>query len=328
MYVTRWAVEGLRGAEVFLAEDLDRIVELPTGPAGVAVADALEMFAMALDGGRVVASLTTLGLLDAGTSPEVLEEEGFPVQIGGLGPVGVSALLPTDGRRQVTMTAVVQLDPPLFGRLRQEAVRDPRLVTALGSQPRVSVKVGWAFTRDLTAVSVSVLSVHVGDTPFSLIGNERPNWLSGFLRDMGSRWGRVRCKERSEVSDARWFTAATSHETERRRRFRVASEVLSQRPFRLGSVEWVRCGDLFEIRFGTSLLRKRQFGSFADAALDLVEAVILDGPDVLLWEAAAWSGVPASEVRAWIEAHVSGDRATLEQIWIIPGGAAPVESST
>jgi hypothetical protein len=234
-------------------------------------------------------------------------------------------MLPVDGSRQITTTIGFELDPPLFGRLRQQAVRDPRLVTALSESPRATVKVGWLFTNDLLTASIAVLALAVGETPFPLTGTDRPPWLSGFLRDVGARFGRVSWGDTPGVVARRLLLAALSPDPDRRAKFRQLADALERPPFVLGHLELVRVGEQVEACFGPGLHRARQYGPAAAEALRLVEAVILEAPDVLVVEAPGIAQGTPDEVRGWLSEHASGERATLEQVLVVPGGPPELE---
>ena len=324
MYVTSVHVQGFRNAEDFEATDLGRIVDLPAGPPGIAVADALLAFAGSLHPDRIGPVLTQLGLVEG--PPVVLVEDGLPIQVTLAEGFGVPSLLPPDGSRNLRVTVEVKLDPPLFGKLRQLAVRDPRLVTALGEGARIKIKVGWLFTTDHTVLSIALLGVSVGDTAFPIIGSERPVWLVELLHDIGSRFGRVKPASAATVV-SRLLDAALSQDPERRSRYSRLAEALASPPFSLGRLEIVRSGNRLEPCFGTGLLRARQFGSAADEALVLTEAVLLDSPDVLIIEAPGIANRDPAAVRGWLSAHADGDRATLEQVVFAAGGTADVEGA-
>ena len=319
MYVTSIHVQGLRGAEEFEATKLDRVVDLPPGPPGVAVMDALSLFAASLDKAALAPTLVRLGLLRDPAAVQVVEEDGFPVQITLPDAFGVPSLLPADGSRQVTITVDVELDPPLFGRLRGLAVRDPRLVTALGEGATVSIKVGWLFTNDLVTASVGILGLMVGDTRFPATGGERPAWLPGLLQDIGARFARVG-PETSDVA-RRLLDAALAQDPDRRARFAEVADLLAKPPFLLGRLELVRVGEQVEACFGPGLLRARQFGPAAWEALRLVEAAVLDAPDILLAEAPGLTQSDPAAVRGWLEQKASGENATLEQVIVAYGGS-------
>ena len=331
MYLTGIRVQGLRGADGYAATALDRVVELAPGPEGVAVADALTLFAASLpvrrgEGAEATAvrrALATLGLATA-TDAEVLVEGGFPVQATLASGAPVPALLPVGAGRQVTVHADISLDPPLFGRLRGHAVRDPRLVSALGEGAHLSIKVGWLFSTDLSAVSISINGVAVGDTAFPVVGSERPAWLTELLAEVGHRFARVGWSEPVELAAGRLVEAALSVDPDRRSRFRSSAEALSRPPFVLGELALVRLGERVEPCFGPGLLRARQFGPAGAEALRLVDAVFLEAPDVLVVEAPGCAQRDPGAVRTWLADHARGEGATLEQVFLVPGGAGPV----
>jgi hypothetical protein len=327
MYVTGVRISGLRSAEDYELAGLDRVVELAPGPTGVAVADALTMVFASLptrerDGRAMQAAAVRLGLCAAPEQAEVVVENGAPVQVSLPSAAGAYALLQTE-HRQVTVTVDLALDPPLFGRLRGMAVRDPRLVTALGAGASMSLKVGWLFTQDLTAVSVSLLGLAVGDAAFPLAGSERPVWLDGLLPDLASRYLRVGGDESVGTVSERLHAAAMHVDPDRRSRYRSAQRSLAAPPFRLGEIELVARGGGIEAAFGAQLLRPRQFGRHGAAALRLAEAVFLQAPDVLVVE-----DLPGDRdaALAWLGEHVRGAEATLEQVFSVPGGP-PAEPS-
>lgn len=324
MFITGLHVTGLRGAEEFEARSLARVVDLPGGPPGVAVADALVLFYAALDKSRTAGAMVDLGLADDVAAVAVLVEDGFPTQITLPSAAGVRALLPGDGSRSMRISVEVELDPPLFGRLRGLAVRDPRLVTALGAGARLTVKVGWLWTNDLLVASASVLGIAVGDTAFPIIGSERPSWLTELLVDIGSRFRRVGT-DTPERTAKRLLGAMLSPDAERRRRFGSAAEVCEKPPFSLGKLELVQEGDRVDPCFGPSLLRPRQFGPAAAEALRLIEAVVVDAPDVLIVDAPGHAQREPAQVRGWLEAFASSERATVEQVVLVPCGAVDSE---
>jgi hypothetical protein len=235
---------------------------------------------------------------------------------------GVPALLPVGGGRQITVSLDVELDPPLYGRLRSLAVRDPRLVTALGEGARVSLKVGWLFTNDLVTVSVGLLTFAIGDTAFPLTGSERPAWLGQLLKDIGGRFRRVSWTEAVEEVGGRLHDASLSVDPDRRSRFRSAVDALAEPPFLYGALELVRIGGRVEPCFGPGLMRSRQFGPSGAEALRLVEAVFLDAPDVLVIESGGSLQRDPAAVRSWLAERAQGEAATVEQIVLAAGGPA------
>ncbi len=320
MYVTSLRVEGLRDAPAWEERELGRVVSLPPGPAGVAVVEALEVLAASLVPDGLPSALGRLGLAPPGAAPEVLEEGGLPVQADIPAPGEAAAWLDLAQTRNVAVQVELALDPPLYGRLREIAVRDPRLVTALGQAPTVRVKVGWLFTRDLSAVALGLSEVGVGDVSLSSVPAERPRWLAELLGDLGRRFLRVDDREPETALVERLAAASLSPEPDRRRRYRAASEALGRPPFGLGDLEIVRSDGRLQAAFGPELRRARRFGGAGLEALRLVEAVLLAQPDVLAVEGGGAQQRDPTAVRDWLAAATEGPEATLEQVFLAPGG--------
>ena len=74
--------------------------------------------------------------------------------------------------------------------------------------------------------------------------------------------------------------------------------------------------------FGPYLRRARQFGPAAEEALQLVYAAFLVAPDVLIVEAPGALQSDQQKTIEWLEQRTQGNDATLEQVFIVPGGAA------
>src|SRR5262245_61410955 len=128
MYLTGLQIEGFRGAEQWSFPGGGRVVGLPPGPLGCAVADAIALFGAGLGSSDRLALARRLGWASAGT---IVVGEGSEAELQGLKAPAVSSVV-ADGLRAVTIEGVLALDPPLYGRLREHAARDPRMVTALG----------------------------------------------------------------------------------------------------------------------------------------------------------------------------------------------------
>lgn len=318
MLVTGVRVAGLRDADGYVKADIESRVDLPSGPQGIAVADALDLFAAGLCTDRVPGVLDRLGV--ASTEVEVLEEDGLPVQASWSSGLGVRTLLAGDAARRITVWVEVAPDPPLFGQLRELAVREPRLVAALGNSPRIGIKVGWLFTKDLTTASIAVLELKVGDLGFPAVGPERPKWAPRVLKQLGERFGRVRRRSSTELAGV-LLDASLSADPRRRDAFRRASDALADAPFNFGALQLVRAEDALWACFGPDLRRARQYGPSAEEALQLVVAAYLDAPDVLVVEAPGALQPDSDEVVEWLVARTQGNDATLEQVFFAAGGA-------
>lgn len=322
MYVSAIEVEGFRAAPQWSGPELGRVVDLPAGPVGVAVADALSVVAASLDGDRIAGPLRALGLLHGGEVVDLIEEGGLPVQFRVAEPAAVSALVDLERTRQISVRVRFVVDPPLYGRLRELAVREPRLVTALGQDPRIRMKVGWLFSQDLRVAAIGLTEVAIGGVMFPGSGPERPTWLGPLLVELGRRFVRVDGAEPIESVSRRLYDASLSPDPVVRARYLRAASVLGEAPFGLGALGWVRVRGLPDPRLGASLLSLRQVGPAGADALRLVEAVRQRAPDVLVVEAPGAAQRDPKAVREWLAAATEGDAATLEQVFLVPGGGA------
>lgn len=309
MYLTRLEVEGFRGAEHRVIEvgpgAASRSVALPEAPACCAVADAIDLLSAGLDQRRMLDVAARLGWATPET--EVAGEPGDG-ELQRLHAPSVAAVLAPEVRA-VTIDATLALDPPLYGRLREHAARDPRMVTALGHEPSVRVKVGWLVSRDRASVNPAVLVVRVGDVGFELQGKERPQWLPDLLVELGGRFVRVDPEVGAQQLAARILAASTAPDPARRAAVARMADVLTTAPFSLPRPEVVQADGRLELAFGPELLRARQLGQTAVDAVRIAEAAFLARPDVVVVE-----GAP-EPVRSWLAALPEREDAPIEQVW-------------
>ena len=220
MRLTSLHAEGLRAGDSVELVGPDTLARLPDGPAGIAILDALDMVAATCEPTRTKACLVALGIAPDEAAIEQLDEDGLPIQVhieGG----DAGALIDAGRSRTARVKASFELDPPLFGQLRQHAVRDPRLVPAL-SEATLSLTVGWMWTTDETTASIGLLSVAVGGMAFPSTGSERPGWLPELLHVVGQRIRRVPALGEVDLA-ARLHEASLSPDPEVRARLANAS---------------------------------------------------------------------------------------------------------
>lgn len=312
MYIRTVQIAGVRDAGDYASGSWERVQDLPPAPRGVRVADALSLFVGALspaDFGH------TLAMLELGSEALATTEDadGFPDQATELRPSAVRALLDDDAQRHLTIDVGLALDPPLFGTLREHALRDPRLVNALGGDALLHIKVGWLFTRDYTAVDVSVLGVRMGDVSFPTIGADRPAWLPALLRDAGRRVARPDWLGPERALAQRCVDAGMAADAGKRATWAAAAAALEAPPFSLGPAALALDGGRPRVLFGPGLHPPRQLGRPALDALRLVATACIEAPDVLVLD------LPLGDVhRAWIADRIEGDDATLEQVLLTP----------
>lgn len=307
MYVTRLVTEGLRHAPSEL-DDLDRVVDLPDPPARQAVADGLLLLAAGLAPARAHAVLQHLGW----GGEVVPEDDDGELQVRELRAAAVRAAV-ADEHRAVTVDARLHLDPPLYGRLRGHAARDPRVVTALGQDPSLSVRVGWLFNGDRTAVVPSLLGVRVGEVAFDTTGRDRPVWLPELVRELGSRVAATDPFEPVTAVSAQLRAALLSPDAAVRAGYATWQHTLAADPFALPEPGIVEVHGTAELVFGPELLRVRQLGPRAVSAARVVQAAVIGRPDVLVVPEAL-----DAHVVAWLRALPSTADAPVEQVWVCP----------
>ena len=306
MYVTRLGMEGLRDAPPEM-DGLERVVRLPAPPARCAVADGLILLA------GVLRPDQRPGFSTLGWGPDVEaigEPEDGGLQLQGLDPSAVRSAVEGDARA-ITVEADIHLDPPLYGRLRAQAVRDPRVVTALGQRPVLSVKVGWLFNGDYTVVTPSILALRVGDVAFQTVGKDRPLWVPEILRDIGARFGRTEPFEPFARVELRLRDALLAADPARRAGYRAWVEHLMAPPFGLPEPGVAEVMGRATVVVGPELRRVRQWGRSAADAARIVAAAVVDRPDVLIVEEAV-----EPKVAEWLASLPDFVQAPIEQVWM------------
>jgi hypothetical protein len=309
MYLTGLHIEGFRGAEQWSHEGSSRLIALPKGRIGCAIADAISLFGAGFGGTGLLALAQRLGW--AGPETTVVGQ-GSDAELQGLRAPAVAAVV-TPGARTVTIEGVLALDPPLFGQLREHAARDPRMVTALGQKPSVRIKVGWLFSKDRTNAHASVLFLRVGDVAFELAGKDRPMWVPELLTDVGRRFARTDPFEGPAEVAKRWVEATISPDPIVRQGLNKAITSLRAEPFGLPAPGLLQSGAShgdIEVVFGEELSRVRQLGRFAHDALRITYAAYVLRPDVLVVDE-----LISAELKDWFLALTEADDAPVEQIW-------------
>jgi len=307
MYITRIEASGVRHAPPLAS--LGRTDRLPALPAAAGIADAVRLATVALAPGRWE-ELDVLGWL--GDDAEALTDDDSDAvdMLVGLEAAAVERTA-IDAGRTLAVDLSLAPDPPLYGRLREHAIRDPRLVTALGQEAELHVKGGFLLTSDHTGASPDLLGARIGDVSFPIAGKDRPAWLAPLLGELSRRIWVLDPDEPLAAVVARLFEAATSHRPDARRGWALAKTALQAEPFGLPEPQWVHTGDMLELGFGDDLLAPRQLGRAAADALRLVEAALVRTPDVLVVP----ETLPAAKT-AWLHGCTDGDEATLEQVLV------------
>lgn len=316
LYITAMHVEGLRAApdrHQLLPEPLTHLADTS---GGLALLDAIELFLAGLDPHRAASVLTRLEVVDPFEDVDLTLHDSLPVQLA-FEQGDAASLLRADVSRTLKIRLDLRLDPLLFGALREWALRDPRLVQALG-EATASITVGWAFTTDLRVASIGVLQLRIGEVSFQTSGSDRPRWLPEWLQSIAQRFRRV-SEEPLHVVAERLLDATLSDDPTTRARARHLASAVGEPPFSLGRLELVQLNGRVAPCFGPDLVRARQIGRWGAERLRIAEAVLLDQPDILLIERVE----PADQhLLTWLHDATEGEGAVLEQVIVAQGGAA------
>lgn len=311
-------VEGLLGSDVYEVQELQPYASLPPGMGSVSVADGLRMAFAALDGNSLPGVLPSMGVPSRG-SVKVTEEGGMPDLVEWAEGTALRRWVSPAVTPAVKVEWMASMDPVLFGQLRTLAAREPRLVSALGGDARLTIKVGWLFNKEFDTATLSLLKLKIGDVAFPTTRLERPAWVSSFVGDVGRRFGALSMHEPVQEVVERLLQYSLSPEPEVRAAFARAAECFASQPFGYGRLQLVRWNGLPTACFGEALIPAGRFGSQAEHALRLVEMAICQRPDVLLMEPSIGEN---EAVEQWLQSLLTGEGATLEQVIRVPGGAA------
>lgn len=320
MYVGGITVEGLAAAPRVQAADLTRVVGLQGGAsADGALLDGLELAFGLFDGPCLVRSLERWGV-EAETQ---VDARGLVEAFSPTRPARWGALLHPHAERTLRLTLEVVLDPPQFGALRERALREPDLVTALGAPAGARLTVGLALrsTVDHEVVDVSLSHLALGGVPQPASPGERSPALSALLTGLARRFHR---RPPLELNSGDVADADSSPAPDVRRRLACAREALRGAPFRLGHLGVAREAEeawLLLERSGPSagLGLPLDLGRCGPGIADEVGQVLalwLSGADIVALES------PVALVRrprahlAWLQRLVEEPGAPVEQLWL------------
>lgn len=298
MYIDRLECEGLAGLDPAEIE-LDRVEHLEgPRPRLSALADALLIPFATVDAAAFSALLEGWGL-----RPEIDTDGGHSAHW--CEAPWMRSLLDPESEGRVRVSLRMVLDPPLFGRLRELAARDARLVDALGAGATVTLVTGLRFSPDFDAVAAELLGVRVGEEAFPVSGPDRPSWLDGFLRRLRGR------AFRGLGPVEAWARAAGSWSVDDQNAYRRAALGVVKPPFSLGRVLPVPGGPALW-RDGRVVPAFRH-GEGAVRALREAAAAWLVGADIWILP------TPHPDRAAWYPRLVEGDDSPLEQVILLEG---------
>ena len=310
MYIRSIRVRGFRDLPEAHIENCDRWMDLQgPSPAVTALGDAIEL-------GFSVLSVTALARLAwrwgmvSDSLPPAEEGLDFPEQLDQLDPVAVQAILAPGARRALKVDLELHLDPPLFGRLREHAAREPRVVTALADRPTIQLSVGALFTLSLDTMAIHLDGFAVGNQRFPTHGKDRPAWLNRFLASLRGRFHRFDLEDDfpEQLLDA--ATSREGHAAYAAWQSALAPDGPSLRVARGADDRPILLGDDQPMR---------RYGQAGQDRASLAAAIHLSGADIL------WAESDDDLLKRAVEANPS----PLEQVFTVsPRGTTGVQSDS
>jgi hypothetical protein len=302
MFVTALTVRGMRDLPHFEASGLDRVVTVRgPSPQSTALGDALAFAMAAFDTGALVALLSRWGLRGEDGDPEV-DGEVFPSHAAWIDGEAAELIVEPRPHAAIRVDLSLSLDPPLFGRLRAEAAREPKLVTALSEGAEVELTITGLFNASRTALAINLDRFQVGNQRFPTTEKERPRWLTQVLQELPGRLTVHDPRQNTAELALVAMTSRTHHES-----FAAWQDSLmakKARPTAPGRVRPVLTHDgLMELMADGRPLRA--WGGAASERAALAASVHLSGADIVWAEAED----------KWLDRWVEGDGSPLEQVW-------------
>ncbi len=307
MFIERVEITGLAAAPA-VNLSVDRYVQF-SGPPRVrtGVADAITLAFAAWDRVLLDRLLRSWGCVDP-----VITGDPLPEAAQWSGAPGLSALIEHPGEALLTISLTLALDPPQFGRLRKEAVRDPRLVEALGEGAHLVVRIGARFSPAFDALALDPLAFIVGDAAFPISGTERPTWMTPFLRGLGGR------SARGPAPAAIWAERAASWRGADLTSLRRGLAALHGPPFHLGEVVSLPDGLAVVVershapggQVERTLVPVTLYGETMRIAVGLAGTVHLSGADVVIVDD------PPAGWETWFAEQAEAEGSPVEQVLV------------
>ena len=190
MFITAVSVRGFADLAHFDLSSLERIVHLRgPDPSCTALGDAIELAFAALSEARLKRLLNRWNLLAPGEDPQI-SGDPFPEQATWTDTQSARALLPPGPDRHIQVELEIECDPILYGELRAESAREPRLVIGLSDGGRITLGVSALFATSFDALAIHLQRFEIGGQSFPLHGSDRPTWITRFLRLLVRRFHR------------------------------------------------------------------------------------------------------------------------------------------
>jgi hypothetical protein len=305
MFITSIQVRGFRDLASFSATGLGRVVHVlgPT-PQTTALADAVQLTFAAVSQDLLADLIGRWQLCGPEEQPEIVGEP-FPDQASWTDTSAAGAIVGPERNLRVELS--MRLDPPLYGSLRQQAAREPRLVAALSSGAELRLSVGALFTRSWDTMALTIHSVAFGDV--ALTDQDRKRWGNRFLRQLGERLHRF-------VPSAAVGDIAMAALTSRDQRGAYESWAVALLPD--GPSLRVISGPGGRSQVLANERPLARWGWQVQEQAALAAAIHLSGADIV------WAETEEPEVAAAVE----GDASPLEQVFVVSSaGTLEVEDA-
>lgn len=311
MIIRSVSIQGLAGLSSDPLDPLGRVVRVGGSPRCTrSLIDGLLLGFGALEPLVAAGALGWLGV-------SAQEDQGSWV-IGS--PARLRGLLTPGPTSTVSVRLELELDPPQFGALREQAITDPDLVDALG-EATLRLNTGWAFTTDNEVGTPSVLSAQLGGHRLDL---QTRKWVLPWLQGLGTR---LNVHTPGRPDPVRWARCGRSADPERRSAFHRAVRVLGRAPFELPALHVVEEAGAPWLALGEELLPLERFGPRAQNAVALVEAVFLDDAEILVVEEPGALSLRPRAVVNWLARQAEEEGSPLEQVFLVgPGGGLTLRS--
>lgn len=318
MYFTQVVAEGFRSGDTSLEADAG-VVQLPGGAHGQNVARAIRLLRLAYDPERRTELPQIFGALP--TDPVDVEyADGLISGASAASGWDAAAIVRSGVNASIRVRATVHLDPPAWARLREVAVREPRLASGLADRT-LTVSCGWLFSKDLRSVAIHPGTARVGTVEVPATGPDAPRWLVPFVRELLSRV-RLGADQTEDAALQAYRSARFSDDDDLRARADAASRALAEAPFLLGALDLVlQDSGSWSLCLGPSRARPATLGPGAQEAIGLAVQVLVDRPDVWIGYDPALHLHRQVEVRTWLDHMCQDEGAPMEQVLLL--GSVP-----
>lgn len=203
MFIRRVHVRGFADLPDAELTDLDRVVHLAgPGPESTALGDGLHLAFSPFDLDTLLRLLAEWGVAADGEEEDdeleadelAMEGEGLPGELRfhlDEDAEALRELVADPEQRSLSVELELELDPPLHGKLRNLARRDPGVLEALAEGSLLNLRTSALFTRSFDVVALHVHPMRFGGLEVPVEGREAPPWMAALFEELAGRFARV-----------------------------------------------------------------------------------------------------------------------------------------